>query len=380
MKPNGILCIGALNHDTVAIGTPPSSVIERVAAVGRYSPYSEMLVPDSLAEEIVDEVKRSPLTFTQQLGGSAFNVARVLAAFAGHLRLGFLGVAGQVRGGWPHAEYLHAAGVDTRLVALSDSPAARSIAFSADGDRTIFTSRGANVEAADHLVQHRDASVEYLASFDIVHITSFLDPTMPEVLASAVDDAMKLNPYLTVSVDPGHGWSVDPTGGVGRLLRLTSLLHVNALEFASMGGRVGNESDDQVAARVRNMLRPFGERQLVVRKPDRIVMYLVGESDQVLRVDIENDEIVPPSAVVDATGVGDTFAGGLLVGLASPVLQLVVGTRLGMALGRAKVRQQGPLSMEVTVATVDRLLGSLQVEALPSRKPGADGVSSWQGA
>jgi sugar/nucleoside kinase (ribokinase family) len=370
MKANGILCIGALNHDTVVIGTVPSSVIERVTAHARYLPYSEMLIPDALAEEIVAEVKGSSLSFTEQLGGSAFNVARVLAPFAGHLRLGFMGVAGQVGGSPPHAQFLNEAGVETRFVALSDSPPARSVAFSADGDRTIFTSRGANLEAASLVESERDEIVPYLASFHIVHITSFLDTTMPDVLADAISNALTLNPHLVVSVDPGHGWSAEPTPGVERLLRMASLLHLNALEFASIGGRVGNEPADQVAARVQKMIRSSGERHLVVRKHDRVSVYFQTESHQALRADIPNDEIVPTSAVVDATGAGDTFTGGLLAVQASPVLQLSIGARLGIALGRAKVQQRGPLSPETTVATVERILGGLPVDLLPSRKIG----------
>jgi sugar/nucleoside kinase (ribokinase family) len=361
MNASGILCLGALNYDTVAIGTAPDSVIGLVSLTQHYTPYTEMLIPDSVAEEIISLLSREPLSCTNQLGGSAFNVMRILLPFAAHLRLGYLGIAGRIGQNHPHFEFLTNAGVETQFVEMAESVVARAIAFSADGDRTLLTCRGANAEAAVAFRRRKATIVPYVASFDIVHITSYLDPETPEVLAELAEAALELNPSLTVSVDPGHAWSDSPTQAVERLLRTASLLHVNALEFACLGGRVGNEPDDQVAARVRNMMRKGTERRLVLRRHDAAVVYVEDESGRLFRASIPNEEVLPPSDVVDATGAGDTFTGGLLAVLASPMLQFVIGARVGATVAREKVRQLGPLTNNETKTAIERVLGRVPV-------------------
>lgn len=359
MDTSGILCVGALNHDTVAIGTVPPSVVDLIRSLGPYRPYTETLVPDHLAEEILSVVVKGGLETTDQLGGSAYNVMRVLAPFSSHLRLGYLGIAGHIDGRYSHLEFLNERAIETNFVELLDEPAARSIAFSADGDRTLFTSGGANRSAAASLDRRRYAIVPYLASFDIVHVTSFLDLATPDLLAELVSDALELNPELVVSVDPGHHWSVAPSPGVEKLLRTASLLHLNSLEFESLGGRVGNEPDEQVVARVREMMRSGSGRRLLIRRHDSVLVYVEDELGRAFQATVENDDVVPASDVLDATGAGDAFTGGVLAVLASPVLQFLIGTRIGTTLAQTKVRQRGPLNPERTVAAVERVIGKL---------------------
>lgn len=214
----GILCVGAMNRDAVVLGTVPGSVINAVSQFVEFAPYSEMRVADDLAAQILNTVFDDQLAVMDQLGGSAFNVVRLLTAFTDQIRLGFLGIAGRVDSGYPHLALLQTAAVETDHVGTSLTAPATSIAFSADGDRTIFTSQGANAEAACFLCEKREAAARYMATFDAVHITSFLDPVMPDVLTDVVSDALTKNPLLIVSIDPGHTWCTELSHGVQRLL------------------------------------------------------------------------------------------------------------------------------------------------------------------
>lgn len=359
MDTTGILCIGALNFDTVAIGTVPQQVIDAVSAEGPFTPYGEMVVSNSLADLIERAISEGEFEAMRQLGGSAFNVMRVLLPFAQHLRLGYVGVGGVVDGSHPHVGFLDGSGVETNFIELSPAPAARSLAFAADGDRTLFTSKGANVEAAEVFQRHRVSLVPYIASFDLVHVSSFLDEETPDVLADLLSSALELNDALVVSVDPGHDWSSAPSRGVERVLGNATILHLNATEFSLLGGRVGNESDDRVAVRVKSLMRNDGSRRLVVRRHDSAVLYIEDDSGRSFRAELPNQNVTPADEVVDATGAGDSFTGGLLAVLASPVLQSVIGVRVGAQVAAAKVRRPGALKTDVAQDAFEAVLGSL---------------------
>lgn len=359
MESSGIVCIGALNHDTVVLGSPPPDMLADIQAEVSYVPYTETVITDSLAEQLSTELSKSDLSASDQLGGSAFNVLRVLLPFSSHLRLGCVGVAGAVSGRHAHIEYLDDREVETHFIERSERPAARSVAFSADGDRTLFTSSGANIEAAEAFRDAKMALGPYIASFQIAHVTSFLDSKTPEVLADIIEEALILNPKLVVSIDPGHQWSSTPSGGVQRLLTLSSILHLNAQEFGLMGSRVGNEPEHLVAARIRPLMRKRSGCRLVLRRHDSVVLYLDDESGRQFRAEIPNENLLPSTDVQDATGAGDSFTGGMLAILASPVLQFVIGARVGALVASTKVREQGPLSPDAVVEAVERVVGSL---------------------
>jgi sugar/nucleoside kinase (ribokinase family) len=338
----GILCVGGLNSDTAVIGPVPETVSHLVPA---YQPYSEMLVSDPIAARIETSARTGELPWEAALGGSAFNVMRILVSLAPEIRLGFAGAAGRIEGRHPHLDFLAANRVDVEFAHVSEQVAARSIAFAADGDRTIFTSLGANSEITGLLDHGGDALSRYAAGFAYVHITSFLDHTAAAGLAASMRAALAINPELIVSVDPGHGWSAAPDHGVEALLRVTRILHATATEIAALGGRVGNEPNADVVARVRMLL---SDRTVYIlsRKHDGVTLYSEDAAGLLESTELGNDERLEGGTVVDATGAGDTFTAVTLAALLSQKLQLALGAQLGSAVARAKIRQPGPLSSE----------------------------------
>ena len=74
---------------------------------------------------------------------------------------------------------------------------------------------------------------------------------------------------------------------------------------------------------------------------------------------IRNQYCLPDELVVDATGAGDTLTGMLLAVSVSPMLQIALGARLGMAVATAKLAHSGPLSDADLHRTISEAIGDL---------------------
>jgi sugar/nucleoside kinase (ribokinase family) len=219
---------------------------------------------------------------------------------------------------------------DTRLCGIC-------FALQADGERTLLTHAGANSLFADYLDDAFDEIVDYLASARVVHVTSFLDDRTAGRLAAVLRAVRSTNPATQVSFDPGHVWSQAKTPEIDGILQHTDYLLVNYREFREIGGYAAGESDETVAGRI---LQPHRDRMIVVvKRPDGVISFRLDQ-DQ-LRRQFHPQATLPEREVKDATGAGDVFAAGLLAAVASRRLSVELGSLLGMALARHKLRFVG---------------------------------------
>jgi sugar/nucleoside kinase (ribokinase family) len=324
--------MGAMNRDVV-VQQRAASILP---ALGLDAPsLVETPISDEVAQHGADLLGR--MGASTWLGGSAFNAARVVALLNrdATLDLAFFGIAGAIDGTQPHLAALTDWSVETAGVSASPLPPATCLAMVEPAGRTLLTAKGANAAIADWLVEHRNQLVTGVARCDIVHVTSFLDPATPGLIAEILAASRVSNPSLVVSLDPGMAW-IAPREGLAALLRQTRILHLNAEEFALLGGA------DAVEAVGANLAPGW---LIVARSHAGATLYSVGDEG----VFTQSLPDRPPAAdfvATDSNGAGDTFCGGFLWAYARNLAQPLKAADLGFALARHKVTLNGPLTAE----------------------------------
>lgn len=272
--------------------------------------------------DVVDDVlvrARGPATrgsdtvaeIVSRPGGSAANVACWVARAGGTAR--FVGRVGAGDVG-RHAAALTMHGVQPVLAADQDRPTATIVLLvDTEGERTMYVDRGANAGLA-----LADVGAARWHDVGWLHLTgySFFDPGVRAVARALVDEAH----------DRGIGVSVDPSStaflrecGPDVFLDWVSgveLLLPNLDEARLLAGR-----DDPDAA-ARGLLEHAAE-----------VVITCGR-DGAVRIGRDGDPVwteAVPADVVDTTGAGDAFCGGLLATRTAGAAiadQLAAGTRL----------------------------------------------------
>ncbi|GAA2569542.1 carbohydrate kinase family protein [Winogradskya consettensis] len=315
-----VVGIGALNLDYIADpGTPLEAEWGTETAVDAATINSAIQLA-------------GPERLTTTLGGSAFNTVHAIASSRPGLRLGYVGAAGRNPTGGPSPRAgLAALGIDHRHVSFTDQ-ALSGICFSLteNGDRTMLTHAGANRTFPEHVDRHFDALVSYLSRTRLVHVTSLLDDASAGRLLTLLTAVKTINPATVLSFDPGHVWSTEVTPDIERLVRLSDYLLLNRREFAEL----------------RTVLNRT-EAVVVVKNPDHIEVRRPGA-----RPELHPQIPLPDAEIVDATGAGDVFAGGLLIGLAQDA-GLGAGCRLGMRLARHKLQHIGATGHDGFAALTD---------------------------
>ncbi|MET7420231.1 carbohydrate kinase family protein [Dactylosporangium sp. NPDC005555] len=322
-----VVGVGALNLDSIAPVSPAARSLLR----GAVDWGAECRVGAATVDAAMRTVHAAAVR--NAVGGSAYNTVAALARTGVGLRLGYVGVAGRLPvPGTPVAERLRKAGVDTAL--LREEPGELSgvcLSLVEDGERTLLVHPGANDRMAAHLEVEFDAVVEYLSAARIVHVTSFLDPRTPAVLADVLAAVRDRSPETVLTFDPGHVWA--GTGGAPIAALATTADHVllNERELRALG----TTGDDTWAAdRILRAGRPG--RVVHVKRPAGVTTFT--RSGPLLRARFHPQEALTADRVVDATGAGDVYAAGVLVALAGGGgTHLYDGVRLGMALARHKL-------------------------------------------
>jgi sugar/nucleoside kinase (ribokinase family) len=307
-----------------------------------YEAYRESTIPDELVRDVLHTLDGLG-DQVDQLGGSAFNVARSIRTLDASVRLGFVGIAGTVAEHAPHLSYLHANNIENSAVQRSAAPPATSISFVSDGDRTILTSIGCNSGFPDLLRQRATELSIYLAGFSVVHVTSLLDKWSAGHIAKILHAARQTNPALVVSLDPGTAWVKRLDEDTRQLFEQADILHLNSDEFDIVTGRLNTEAAQTAAGRVLALMPQLAI--VVARAHAGAIAYTLADG-HARAVAAANNQVVPNERVIDSTGAGDAFVAGFLCSRYSTWLDLGLELSFASAVARRKVARRGPVTSD----------------------------------
>jgi ribokinase len=271
------------------------------------------------------------------VGGSAANTAMALARLG--VSTGFIGRVGRDALAGQLLEEMEMAGVDVRYVQV-DPLATTGVVFIAvtpDGERTMFSSRGANVQTDPTMIVE-----EYFREVSWLHLSGYI--LLAEPQRSAARRALLLARVFNsrVSLDVGTLAAEKCRAELWSLLPQVNVLLPSETELAllSHGGDVTSALDRLLEAGLEAVVLKRGEKGCLVATPDE-------------RFALPGFAV----AAYDTTGSGDSFDAGLIMGRLRG-LDWRASAMLANALGALSAQSAGAATEALEPAAVRSLLQS----------------------
>jgi sugar/nucleoside kinase (ribokinase family) len=254
-------------------------------------------------------------------GGSAVNTAIALAKM--DMSVGIIGRIGRDALAAKAMSDLNQAGVDCRFIQTDPTVSTGMIfiAVTADGERTMFSARGANA-----FTEAKAIDLDCLAQCRWLHLSgySFLAYHQHKTLLTALKQAQD-SPYTRVSLDVGVEPALRARDQILEVLPQLDIIFPNEMELMLLSqGKSVEQSLDY--------LFEHGARAVVTK---------CGQQGSILAVD--NRRLPLPAFSVDVkdtTGAGDSFNAGVVLGRLIG-LSWEAAVALGNALGGLATTQNG---------------------------------------
>lgn len=276
--------------------------------------FAEQILPDQLhilnVSFLVPGLRRD-------FGGCAGNIAYSLKLLGGEpLPMATIGNDG--------ADYLHRLGklgISTELV--------RTVGDTYTAQAMIMTDRDNNQITAFHPGAMMQAHVTKIETRSDVRLGIISPDGRDAMLEHAAQFKAADIPFV---FDPGQGLPMFDGRELADFVELASWVTVNDYEGKMLGDRTG-WSNAEISRRVRGLI--------VTKGAEGSEVWIDGEKTDV--------PAVKASAVVDPTGCGDAYRGGLLYGLEKG-WSLTRCAELGGRLGALKIAQRGPQNYTADLA------------------------------
>ncbi|RDI28313.1 MULTISPECIES: carbohydrate kinase family protein [Pseudacidovorax] len=278
--------------------------------------FAEQILPDQLhilnVSFLVPGLRRD-------FGGCAGNIAYSLNALGGRA----LPMAAVGSDGADYVQRLKELGVGTEFILqLDDSYTAQAM---------IMTDRDNNQITAFHPGAMQQAHLNRIEAREDIRLGIIAPDGREAMLQHAAQFKAAGIPFV---FDPGQGLPMFDGKDLAHFIDQADWVVVNDYEGRMLSERTG-WSTAEISRRVRGMVVTLGAEGCDV--------WVGGEATRVAPV--------TPEAVVDPTGCGDAWRGGLLYGLEQG-WDLVRCAELGNRLGALKIAQRGPQNYQVDRAAL----------------------------
>ena len=278
-------------------------------------------IADHILSDQIDKLNVSFLTprMRSDFGGCAANVAYAVKQLGGEP----MPVASIGQDGGNYLERLRQLGIATDHIAvLPDCYTAQCV---------IVTDRRQNQFTAFHPGAMGQAHLNEVAHAENIGLGIVAPDGRDAMIEHARQFAEANIPFI---FDPGQGLPMFDGDDLKQFLSLATYACVNDYEAQMLCERTG-QSLEQLADNVAALV--------VTRGAEGAWIFTGGK-----RIDIET---VQPDAIIDPTGCGDAFRGGLLFGLANGYDWQKAG-RLASLMGAIKIAHAGPQNYKVDFAHV----------------------------
>ncbi|KPV65146.1 MAG: putative sugar kinase [Candidatus Bathyarchaeota archaeon BA1] len=245
-------------------------------------------LPDKGEEVLIDKISKFP-------GGSAANLSVALARLG--VSSGLIGRIGKDSFGQFLIEQLRKENVDISQLQVDErvGTALLFIVVTKNGDRTMYTFRGANVHLSS-----KQVNMDYVRNADILHISGYTLISNPQrkTTLKILNVAKKAGVF--VSFDVGVLAPIEAANYIRSILRSIDLLFLNEIEAVSL-------------MRIKN---PEASAESILDLGPGIVALKLRERGCCVLT--KEEKLHSPAFevdVVDTTGAGDAFDAGFLFGI-----------------------------------------------------------------
>jgi len=272
-------------------------------------------------------------TMRREFGGCAGNIGYALRMLGGDARI--MGTVGE-NDAQPYFDRLEKLGLDTRHV--------RALAGQYTAQAMISTDLDNNQITAFHPGAMMQSHLNKVEREDGVQLGIVAPDGLDGMREHAEQFAAAGIPFI---VDPGQGLPILSGEDLRRMIELATYVTVNDYEAKLLSDKTG-WSIDEIAAKVDAVVVTLGEHGAEIHHNGRV----------------EAIPAVKAERIVDPTGCGDAFRGGLLYGIEQGWDWATTG-RLASLMGALKIAEQGPQNYAFSRAEIAERFNQAFGYALP---------------
>jgi adenosine kinase len=251
-------------------------------------------------------------TMRQEFGGCAGNIAYSLKMLGGDPRI--MATLGGVDAG-RYLERLSELGLPVDHVQVLDGQNTAQAMITTDMDNNQITAFHPGAMMQSHLNKVGDAKAAGIT-------VGIVAPDGADGMRSHCEQFAEAGtPFI---FDPGQGLPLFSGDELRRMIELSTFVTVNDYEAKLIVNKTGLSIED-IASRAKALIVTRGEKGASI--------YHGGQCDEI--------PVVPAAQVIDPTGCGDAFRGGLLYGIEKGLDWPTTG-RLASLMGSLKIATQGP--------------------------------------